>query len=551
MPDERSPDRPVDPLAAAADTAATDGNATFEFLMRRMRTKSDFPALSSSIVRIQSLSRSDSETLGGLTEEILKDVALTQKLLRVVNSAYYRRGGAISTISRAVALIGFAGIRNLALSLLLVEHMDDKRHAQQLKESFLGAVMAGTLAAELSKTARDSEEAFIGALMRNLGRLLTEFYLPEDADQIRGLARGQGLDGKPVEPMDEQQASRKVLGLPFHELGVSVGRTWGLPDGLLRAMVPPEPPLPPHLSSAHPDHVGWLASAANEVSVAMMVSEPAALGARLEGISKQYAKPLGLKPDDINEAAARARKRLTEMTQALNLKLAPDSPAERLLESYYEDAPNKGTAVAGPTPEALGLATPDTASGELKDSVPVARDKSSLLTAGIQDVTATMVDNFKLNEVLRMILETMYRALDLRRVIFCLRDAKTDTLIGRFGMGEGADQLKSAFQIPLKPAGGAAPDLFAAVCIKGVDTLISDASAPSIVARLPVFFRDRVQAPTFLLLPLATRFQGQNKIIGLIYADSGTVGDIELSEQELSLLRTLRNQAVMAFRQVA
>ena len=36
-------------------------------------------------------------------------------------------GGSISTVSRAVALVGFAGIRNMALRLVLLEHMQDKR----------------------------------------------------------------------------------------------------------------------------------------------------------------------------------------------------------------------------------------------------------------------------------------------------------------------------------------------------------------------------------------------------------------------------------------
>jgi hypothetical protein len=59
------------------------------------------------------------------------------------------------------------------------------------------------------------------------------------------------------------------------------------------------------------------------------------------------------------------------------------------------------------------------------------------LAAGIQDITNAMVEDFKLADVLRMILEAMYRALDFHRVIFCMRDPKTDTLTGRFGLGPG------------------------------------------------------------------------------------------------------------------
>jgi hypothetical protein len=60
-----------------------------------------------------------------------------------------------------------------------------------------------------------------------------------------------------------------------------------------------------------------------------------------------------------------------------------------------------------------------------------------------------------------------------------------------------------------------------------------DATLPTIAARLPAWFRERVGAP-----------------FALIYAHQAKAGGIELGEKELALLRTLRNQGVMAFRQV-
>jgi hypothetical protein len=154
-----------------------------------------------------------------------------------------------------------------------------------------------------------------------------------------------------------------------------------------------------------------------------------------------------------------------------------------------------------------------------------------------------VADDFKLNEVLRMVLETMYRALTFQRVVFCLRDAKAEALSGRFGLGEGVETLSRAFRVPLRGAVG--NDLFAAVCAKGVDTLIQDATAPNIVTRLPEWYRRSVHAPAFLLLPLMLK----GAPFALIYADKAVAGSITLGEKELSLLRTLRNQAVMAFRQ--
>jgi hypothetical protein len=137
----------------------------------------------------------------------------------------------------------------------------------------------------------------------------------------------------------------------------------------------------------------------------------------------------------------------------------------------------------------------------------------------------------------------MYRALGFSRVLFCLRDAKTDTLSGRFGLGNGVERLSAAFRVPLRIKPGAAPDLFAAICNRNVDTLITDASR--IADSLPAWYRAQTPAAAFLLLPLTLK----QSTFALIYADQLKPGVLTLGEQELTALRTLRNQALMAFRQ--
>ena len=64
------------------------------------------------------------------------------------------------------------------------------------------------------------------------------------------------------------------------------------------------------------------------------------------------------------------------------------------------------------------------------DLPPPAIDSASILTNGIQDITNSLVETFRLNDVLQMILETMLRALNCRRVVFCLRDARTGQRLG-------------------------------------------------------------------------------------------------------------------------
>jgi len=537
--------------AAGAATAAAGGSGTLDFLLRRMRHKSDFPALSDSVGRIQRVANSENESLASLSGEILKDVALTNKLLRMVNTARYSHagGGNISTVSRAVALIGFAGIRNMALSLVLLEHMHDKAHANLLKEEFLRSLMAGSLASELFGAQREGEEAFIGAMFQNLGRLLTEFYFPDEARQVRSLVTA-ALAKAPATARSanhEHAASISVLGLSFEDLGLGVAKTWGLPEGLQRCMRRPTGE-PPHRLCDKADRAHWVAVAANEVTDALMKAEPGRASAVIAAVAERYTKALGVSVRDMQAATVLAQQRVGELAQAMNLQVQPGSPMRRLLEQA-----GNGTAVH--------VEHDSLTEHALHATLPVAREPAppggaavfdhqvaiDMLAAGIQDITNTMVEDFKLNEVLRMILETMLRALGFRRIIFCLRDPKTETLTGRFGLGEGVEALAPKFKVPLKPAAGAGIDLFAAVCTKGADTLISDATVAQIAARLPAWYRQSVNAPAFLLLPLLMK----GSPFALIYADKAQPGGIDLGEKELSLLRTLRNQAVMAFKQAS
>ncbi len=522
--------RPVaEPVADAPDAPVLD------FLLRRMRHKSDFPALSDAISRIQRLTQSEDESLASLSNEILKDVALTQKLLRLVNTAAYRHagGGGISTVSRAVALIGFAGIRNLALSLVLLERMENKGHAQRLREDFLRSLMAASLARELCATPRDAEEAFLGAMLHHLGRTLTEFYFPEEAEAVRRLV-GPAEDGPPA--LSEAAASAQVLGMSYEALGLGVARQWGLPDSLQRAMRRPGGEPPPRLIEDAAERQRWLARASNDMADLILNTPPDRARARLHALAQRHARALGVTAESFEQAADTARQRLAQMSDALDLRLPRDSRAQRLLAPLTPSMQDSLTAHELAPTQVLER----TAVGAPPDPA----QASELLAAGIQEITDAMVNSFQLNAVLRMILETVYRALGVRRVIFCLRDARGQTLTGRLGVGDDVERLAPLLRVDLVAQ---PPDLLAAVCLKGADTLIQDARAANVATRLPSWFKTELGAQSFLLLPLMLK----GAPLGLIYADHGQAGGVRLGDKELSLLRTLRNQAVMAFRQAA
>src|SRR5690606_6280317 len=115
------------------------------------------------------------QSVQALSEVLLKDFALTNRLLRMVNSSGYGHfGGTISTISRAVLILGFDAVRDLAVTLVLFDHLHHKGQATKLHEDVLHSLFTGIVARGLAREAgaRDAEEGFICGLFRNLGRLL-------------------------------------------------------------------------------------------------------------------------------------------------------------------------------------------------------------------------------------------------------------------------------------------------------------------------------------------------------------------------------------------
>ena len=551
----------LDPAPVGADGG---DRATLEFLLRRMRHKSDFPALSDAVVRIQRVTQSEEASIAGVTDEIVRDVALTNKLLRLVNTAHFRNagGGTIASVPRAVSLIGLAGIRTLALSLVLLEHMQDKAHVGRLKEMFLMAMMTGTLCDELTPLAKAHDEPFLAGLMVQLGRLLTEFYFPEEATLIRRRVEPSWQRGEWSQAI-EDRAVGEVLGLSYEQLGVGVTKVWGLPDSLRRAIARPEGEPPTRSVESAADRLRWCVQASAELAQALMHAPAESAARKIAAIGDRFARALNLPKDQFETAVRSAQSHLQSMSVDLGIDLKADSKARGLLPQALvvptgnvnpatvvtpaaAPAPAPAPAVAVVPIDATPLSPADAGRGESAVSTGESNARMLALEEGIANVTSALAgDSFRLNEVLRTILQTMHDALGFRCVVFGMRDQKTGFITGRLGLGAAAAALSAQFRVDVNPNGPV--DLLSVACKKAADTLISDASADNVRTRLPSWLQREADARSFVLLPLTMK----SAPFALIYADCATAGGIVLGDRELSLLRTLRNQAVMAFKTAA
>ena len=517
--------------------------STVDFLLRRMRHKSDFPALSESVSTINKIAASDKESIANLSQSILRDFSLTNKILRLVNSAYFRQagGGNISTISRAVLVLGFNAVRDIAITVMLFEHLKNRANANQLKEEFLLVTLAGILARDIGdrSATRDVEQVFICAMFQRLGRLLSRFYFPDESEEIRRVVEQKDCS--------EESAAQQVLGISFEELGVGIARSWGFPQlivGSMRRM----PSGRVRKAVNQEERLRVLASFANELCDLAVDAEPAQRDKALRGIAARFGENLSLGEEALRATLESSFRDVAQFAGIVGVNLKQSAFA-RLMKSWHV-ASGGGAAADG------AEAVPDAAATVLDAPVPAGAleegggqgggsaavgNSEAILLAGIRDISNTLVEEFKLNDVLRIILETMYRAKGFRRVILCVRDVRENLMVGRYGFGPDALELSKRLAFPLSFS----PDIFHAALSKGVDILITDTRDPKIEGRIPEWYRKWINAGTFVLFPLCIR----NAPVAMIYADCEMAGEIIIPEKELSLLRTLRNQAVLAIKQ--
>ena len=518
---------------------ADSHQSTLEFLLRRMRHKSDFPALSESVGAINKIANSETESIDKLSNTILKDFSLTNKLLRLVNSAYFRPagGGNISTVSRAVIVLGFEAVRNIAITVLLFEHLQNKSNANQLKEDFLRANLAGVLARDIGAAAhlRDLEQSFICALFHSLGRLLAQFYFPEESDEMRRIMAQKSCS--------EDSAAVQVLGISLEEMGIAIARQWGFPPLIVGSMrrLPPGAVKKP---SQVEDRLRLLSSFANELCDVIAQATPESRERELKKTMARFAEVAGLDQQQVHGTVQRAVEEVADFARVIHLNLQQTAFGKQM-RAFARGHAEQTAAVDGENGQNFEadtiLADGDPLGGLGADPAAPAVDAQAVLTAGIQDISNTLIDGFQLTDILRIILETMYRAMGFKRVILCIRDAKAGVMQGRFGFGPNANEVARAFRFPLSFT----PDIFHAATSKGVDLLISDINDPKIAPRIPEWYRKAVPANSFVLFPLNIK----GNPVALIYADGDQAGGIAIPEKELQLLRTLRNQAILAIKQ--
>lgn len=517
------------------------GHGTVEFLLRRMQRKSDFPALSQSVRSINAMAQASNKDVNHMAGVIVKDFALTNKILKVVNSAYYGSfSGRIGTVSRAVVVLGIQAIRSLAASLIFFEHIQNKAQANQLKELVSSAMFSATLASQVAKEFDDQEveDYFLSAMLRDLGKILVAFYLPDEANEIERLIV--------QDRMEPKRAQHNVLGVSYEKIGIEIAQQWNFPSSLTESMKHWEAG---EKASSRTDKRRMVAEFSKE-AMQLMIDKGLDNKAAFNALLERYDQVLTFDHKKFKQLAGNAVDEFSEVAKVLTADI-PEAFV-RKISGRGGDGEQNATKERAKSSEILsdGLAETQLLTSETVETSEeranaannrqTPEDTETLLMDGLQEVTGLLMEEHSVSEIFNVVLETMYRSMGFQRVVLVLLNRKTNEMAGRIGFGDDAEEFVKEFRFSAKYS----VDVFHGALKNAVDVYIANTKEGKIQADIPAWYKKISSAGCFLLFPLVVN----KRALGLIYADHAMPNGLDIDKKKLNLLKSLRNQIVLAVR---
>jgi putative nucleotidyltransferase with HDIG domain len=200
-------------------------------LRRKVEGLEGLPTLPSVATSLISMTQSPQTSATDVGELISKDQALTSRVLKLVNSAYYGFPKQITTVNHAVVILGFNRVKNIVLAAS-VFGMKNLRRPRGFdapafwKHSLGTAVASRSLARALGRG--EAEEAFVCGLLHDIGKLVLSQLCTEEYERCLEMAAADGGLLREAEEM--------VLGLDHAEVGAWLAERWKLPPGVQAAI---------------------------------------------------------------------------------------------------------------------------------------------------------------------------------------------------------------------------------------------------------------------------------------------------------------------------
>lgn len=453
-------------------------------------TEKEMPVFGQTVQSIIRASESDSSSVSELAQVILQDSAMTARVLKLVNTIYYNPSSKpISTVSRAIVMLGFEAVRNICITVSLIDSMvtgcSRERLAREMAVSIHAAIQARNIAEQRGDIS--PEELFIASLLFNIGQMAFWCFSKKEAEL---------LDQKLNLPDAKQEAAeREVLGFPLHDLTKSLAKEWHMNDLLVEAV----------------STRTYGTARTKNIALSHKLAEASEQGwdsTEVETVVKEVAEMLGQPVETVtgllHEGAKDAVTIAGTYGAASIAKIIPLPPE-------YEDE----------------VAVDEEGQAEQHDISDFPEPDPMLQLDILSEIKELIKGRPSFNALLEMVMEGVYRGIGMDRTLFALLSPDHKLLKAKYALGAGEDGLVDSFSFTIDRQ---KPNIFLYTMAKKKPFRYRQKVDYDLAQMVTPEVKRILGEGDFLVAPLVIN----NKAIGIIYADR------LLSEREIDE-RTFRS----------
>jgi len=508
-------------IAFSSDSRYTEkvmsNKALQEILSEHFQKKGELPILRDTVAPLLQAVEAEDTNASDIARIILRDQAYTTKVLKMANSVYYNPMDAeITTISRAVVLLGLEKIRTITLKLAFVNMFQKHHPGIDLNRLVAGSLISATLAREIAGRLKhpSSEKIFIHALLYNLGAIAVAYYMPNEFIRIEEIIRDEGL------PPGEAQA--RVIGFSFNDIAVGLATKWEFPEGVVETFIEANRISPD--SAASPKEQLWIcARLSNEI--ASNLSNPLGTSGKLLQILKNLDSSLGIKPEKALQLIETSYKNIKGIVVPFDLKSAEFKPStlhgyqdktirDRLLKKIHELFSNEDL--------------PSESRPETRPPIEEACSMDALKISLLREISMLLSEGDDISLLFDTVLESIHRGAGFDRAFLAILTADRTRITGRYSIGRDALELFKHIDIANQPE----ENIFAKTLSSKEALFVENTESNEVSRLIPESVKAALGAGSFVVSPIYSAKDS----IGFIYADKAPSGQIISREDYQSFL---------------
>jgi HD-like signal output (HDOD) protein len=208
-------------------STATPTAPSAEELVKRLDALGTLPEVT---VRINAIVNDPDSDPDELEQVIKHDPALVARVMKVANSSMYALPQPVTTVKRAVVMLGFTQVNRIALAASLGHLFRGKLCARHsAKDLWTHCIAVGAVAKDLAAQVMPgvAEEAFLAGLTHDLGLVALLQLMPK---QLAAVCDTADKDARPF-----REIERQLLCIDHEQLGLALTRAWGFPPACCAA----------------------------------------------------------------------------------------------------------------------------------------------------------------------------------------------------------------------------------------------------------------------------------------------------------------------------